>query len=118
MAHRWSLTGNSAGGGAGGGTASGSASKECGDEFEIAVLLDRSDSRSSAAPRIIARGNQRRTVSDGGQRQHNDRTSGVDDGRDSDDEERIMILDEQQHQQLPSQSKRCKRNGNAKGESK
>ncbi|XP_039435515.1 organic cation transporter protein isoform X1 [Culex pipiens pallens] len=114
MAHRWSLTGNSAGGGAGGGTASGSASKECGDEFEIAVLLDRSDSRSSAAPRIIARGNQRRTVNDGGQRQHNDRTSGVDDGRDSDDEERIMILDEQQHQQQPSQSKRCKRNGNAK----
>ncbi|KAL1374484.1 hypothetical protein pipiens_018066, partial [Culex pipiens pipiens] len=115
MAHRWSLTGNSGGG--------------VGQEEERLVVLPVKSvgmslksqfcwidltSRSSAAPRIIARGNQRRTVNDGGQRQHNDRTSGVDDGRDSDDEERIMILDEQQHQQQPSQSKRCKRNGNAK----
>ncbi|XP_065082865.1 organic cation transporter protein isoform X1 [Ochlerotatus camptorhynchus] len=118
MAHRWSLTGGGS-----------PASKECGDEFEIAVLLNRAASTSSPV-RIMGDDSERGPIGsdrdvvvgggdgsdaddddDGGDlhqhRQHNDRTSGVDDDGDSDDEERIMIFDEQR-------PLRSKRNGNAK----
>ncbi|XP_058823477.1 solute carrier family 22 member 21 isoform X1 [Topomyia yanbarensis] len=117
MANRWSLT--TGGGG-------GSASKECGDEFEITVLLDKSASTSSSSPVRVVIVNDGRaggngtddcdvdeSDDDGGdddglrqRRLNNDQTSGVDDDRDGDDEERIIILDER--------PQRCKRNGNGK----
>lgn len=120
MAHRWSLTG-------GGGRP---ASKECGDEFEIAVLLDRAASTSSPV-RIMSDasergpiGSDRRVVvfddaGDGSddddgdddlhqRRHHNDRISGVVDDGDNDDEERIMIFEDRR-------PLRGERNENAKG---
>lgn len=110
MAKRWSLTGVGPG------------SKECSDVFEIAVLLDRPTASCSPVRRMIDDDSERGrletdSVGVGGgvddcddddeDDARYDCTSGGD--RDSDDEERIMIFDEQR-------PLRGKRHSNTKGE--